>query len=371
MRIVVATTRGFHLGHLARELIAMGRDVTYLTYLPAFRIMRDGIPLKRARSYFLKLQPWSTAALFRHAPSLQRRAVESLFKLADEAFADDLPPCDVFIGLSSMTVKSALVAREKYRAKVILDRGSRHVLSQRELLSGGGGRAVSAVSIERELAGYDAVDYIALPSQHAVESFLERGFAPERLFKNSYGVDFGAFAPSRRPGGPMRLLFVGNWSYQKGCDILASALSANPDWSLSHVGARGDLEFPTLANFASLGHKTHPELREVMTQHHVLVLPSRQDGFGMVLLEALACGLPVIGSAMTGAPDVKARIADKEAVKVVKPADADGLVAAIRDMAAFVERQRADRKLLTEDDRAHFSWAAYARRYDAFLRSIV
>ncbi|MGA2041989.1 MAG: glycosyltransferase family 4 protein [Roseiarcus sp.] len=369
MRIVIATTSAFHLRHLARELIAMGRDVTYMSYLPKFRIRRDEIPLAHARSYFLRLQPWSSAALFRRLPSLQQRAVEAMFARTDEAFARDLPPCDVFIGLSAMAVESARVARRKYGAKVILERGSRHVSSQVELLSAGGQRS-SAVYVARELAGYEIADCIALPSTHAVESFLERGFDPARLFRNPYGVDFASFAPSPRPDGPLRLLFVGSWSYEKGCDALAAVIRADPKLTLTHVGTRGDLAFPALANFTSLGHKTHPELRAVMARHHILLLPSRQDGFGMVLAEALASGLPVIGSAMTGAPDLKAAIGDKEAVTVVEPANADALAGAIRDVAEFVRRRPADRRVLTEDDRVNLSWAAYARRYDAFLRTI-
>lgn len=369
MKIVIATTRGFHLRHLARELIAMGRNVIYMTYLPKFRIRSDGIPLDCAKSYFWRLQPWSTGALSRHLP-FQGCAVEAMFKLTDDAFTRDLPPCDIFIGLSAMAVESARVARQKYGAKVILERGSRHVLSQNELISVGGRPPLSATYIERELAGYEVADYIALPSAHAVESFVERGFDPARLFKNPYGVDFGTFASSPRPEGPMRLLFIGGWTFQKGCDVLANALSANPDLSLTHVGMRGDLDFPNLANFTSLGHKTHREMGDVMAHHHVLLLPSRQDGFGMVLVEALASGLAVIGSSMTGAPDLKELIANKDAVKVVEPADVHALVVAIREMADFVWRQPAGREILTEEDKANLSWAAYARRYDAFLRSI-
>jgi glycosyltransferase involved in cell wall biosynthesis len=371
VRIVIATTSGFHLRHLARELIAMGRDVAYLTYLPNSRIRRDQIPLERARSYFLRLQPWSTAALFRHLPSLQHRAVEAMFKRTDEAIARDVPPCDIFIGLSAMSVESARVARQRFGAKVILERGSRHVLSQNELLSASDGRRLSSVYVERELAGYEIADYIALPSTHAVASFVEQGCNPTRLFKNSYGVDFGTFAPSPRPAGPVRLLFVGGWTFQKGCDVLASVVRANPDLSLTHVGKRGDVDFPRLPNFSSLGHKTHREMRDVMARHHILLLPSRQDGFGMVLVEALASGLPVIGSSMTGAPDLRELIANKDAVKLVEPGGVDALVGAIREMADFVQRQPANREILTESDKSELSWAAYAKRYDAFLRSIV
>ncbi len=370
MKIVIATTRGFHLRHLARELIGMGRDVTYFTYLPYFRIKRDGIPLERARSYFLQLQPWSSAALLRYAPSFLGNSTEVLFARADKAYAHDIPPCDVFIGLSALTVQCAVAAREKYGAKVILERGSRHVLSQIDLLENSGAKPLSPLYIERELAGYRVADYISLPSAHAVQSFPEHGIDRQRLFKNPYGVDFGIFTPTPRPKGPMRLLFIGSWCYRKGCDAIAEMLLKNFHLSLTHVGTRGDLEFPKLPNFMSLGHRSHAELAKVFAQHHALVLPSREDGFGMVLVEALAAGLPIIGSTMTGAQDLRELISKPDAINVVPPADPYALAAAVQKTAAWIDTQPQDRNLLQLSDRSNVSWRAYAQRYDTFLQSI-
>jgi len=370
MKVVIATTRGFHLRHLARELIAIGRDVEYLTYLPRFRIESDGIPLSRAKSYFWQLQPWSAAALFRHLQNLQDVAVERMFELTDRAFARDLPPCDVLIGLSALTVETACVARQKYGAKIVLERGSRHVLSQSELLAGGG-KALGKAYVERELAGYELADYIALPSGHTVESFVERGFDQARLFKNPYGVDLRFFRPSPRPTGAIRLLYVGGWTFQKGCDAFTDVLRAHPELALTHVGMPGDVGFPQLPNFVSLGHKTHGEIREVMAYHHILLLPSRQDGFGMVLSEALASGLPVIGSTKTGAPDLQDLIQNKKAVRLVAPANADDLIRAIQELSRWIETESGGREILTDVDRRNLSWAAYAKRYDEFLRSII
>ena len=370
MKIVIATTRGFHLRHLARELIAAGRDVTYLTYLPQFRVRRDGIPLARARSYFLALQPWTGAALLRYPRRLVERATVALFTRADEAYARDLPACDVFIGLSAMAVRSAKVAREKFGAKIIIERGSRHVLSQRDILAATAGQPLSRDYIDRELAGYELADYIALPSQQAVDSFRERGFAADRLFRNPYGVELGVFAPSQRPPWPLRLVFVGNWSYQKGCDAIAQMLVDHPDLHVTHVGTRGDLAFPIASNFVSLGHKSHVELPQTLRSCHILLLPSRQDGFGMVLLEALAVGLPVIASTMTGGPDLAEMIHERDAVAIVPPADARALADAVRRMEAWLGSRPAKGAILTEADKAGLSWAAYARRFDAFLSTI-
>jgi glycosyltransferase involved in cell wall biosynthesis len=370
MRIVIVTTRGFHLRHLARELIAMGRDVTYFTYMPKRRIRRDGIPVERARSYFLRLQPWSGAALARPVASLVTYATEALFERADRAYARDLPPCDVVIGLSALTLECARVARARHGAKIVLERGSRHVLSQRELIARDGDPPLSQTYVDRELAGYEIADFIALPSRHACDSFRAQGVDSGRLFYNPYGVDLERFQVRPPPGGPFRMVYVGHWSYRKGCDVLSKMLAAAPDLLLTHVGTQGELPFPSTDRFASLGHRGHDELPQILARHHALVLPSREDGFGMVLTEALAAGLPVIASAMTGGPDLLGMVEAKAAIRIVPPDDPQALANAARETAAWLARRGA-KASLPDEDRARLSWRAYAKRYDAFLRSIM
>lgn len=370
MKIVIATTSGFHLRHLARELIASGHNVAYLNYLPWFRNRRDAIPSPNVKSFFWRLQPWSTAALFRPWRALRHAAVESIFHRADEAYAAALPCCDVFIGLSALSDRCAEAARSQFGAKIVIDRGSRHVLSQDALLRAGGGAGLSSRYIDRELASYDRADAIALPSDHAVQSFVANGFSPQKLFKNVYGVDCSRFLPAQRPSGPLRVLFVGQWSRRKGCDALSALLARRPDLTLTHVGSAHDLSFPAQNNFVTLGHLPHPALHHEMTRHHMLVLPSREDGFGMVLSEALASGLAVIGSTLTGAPDLRAQITDKSWIEIVPPADVDALETAISRLEAVLRRQPTDHVPLSESDRAALGWCAYARRYADFLKTL-
>jgi glycosyltransferase involved in cell wall biosynthesis len=293
-----------------------------------------------------------------------------MLELTDDAVARSLPPCDIFIGLSSMSVKSAKVAREKFGAKIVIDRGARHVLSQNDILSKGQANPLSQLYVDRELASYEQADYISLPSEHAVESFVEKGFDRSRLFKNLYGVDLNRFKPTPKPYGAIKLLFVGGWSLQKGVDVLSNAVAQLQNVTLTHVGQRIDAEFPRLPNFTSLGYADHARLRDVFASHHILVLPSRQDGFGMVLTEALASGLAVIGSRMTGAQDLKQMLKKPQFVGLTEPGDVNGLATAIEEMARVISSEPASREILTEADKFGLSWTAYAKRYDDFITSI-
>lgn len=370
MRVSIGTTTGFHLRRLAVELRADGLDALYYSAMPNFRNRRDGLSAGLAESLFWPLFPLSMLALMRGLPGdLQARAVQARLGAVDELIARRLKPCDVFIGLSAMSVRSARRARE-LGAKVIIERGSRHVLSQQELIVAGGGRGLHPDYIARELSGYAEADVITVLSGHAAESFLERGFDRSRLFVCPLGVDLSVFRSTPRPEGRGRLLFVGGWSRQKGVDLLVEAVKQRPDWTLTHVGDVVDVAFPNAPRFRSLGHKDHASLARVMAENHILVLPSRQDGFGMVLLEALAAGLPVVASTMTGGPDIRDAIEAKAHVGLVMAGDSEDLLRGLDEMVEHESAAPEDRERLTPADRESMSWSSYAARYRLLLERL-
>jgi glycosyltransferase involved in cell wall biosynthesis len=138
------------------------------------------------------------------------------------------------------------------------------------------------------------------------------------------------------PGGERSVLAAGRASPEKGFDVLLAAL-ARP----AARGARATLvaEGPTRgaleAQVAELGLGDRVQLRplvprrelfELMATHHLVVVPSRSEGLGMVALEALALGRPVVASAVGGLPEV---VADGADGALVPPDDPDALAAAI------------------------------------------
>lgn len=371
MKTVVATTTGFHLQRLAVELAKQGENLSYLSYTPKFRMRRDGLQEDWAQSIFTPLLPISAFALMRKFP-WQMQAVESMLVRTDEYVARRLLPSDIFIGLSSMAVTSAARARG-LGARVIIERGSRHILSQNRLVSQDGGKPLSTRYIERELASYEQADFITVLSEHAAESFVEEGFSASKIFICPLGVDLRRFVPTVRPSGPLRLLFVGGWSHQKGVDLLIKAVEQRKDWHLTHVGVMSGAQFPhNNPMFNSLGYRNHAQLSQIMAEHHILVLPSRQDGFGMVLLEALASGLPVVASRMTGGPDIRRVLQNPEWVEIVEPRDADALLRGLDEMATREESaQRSGLRIrLTDRDQTFFSWRGYAERYLTFMKQV-
>ena len=258
--------------------------------------------------------------------------------------------------------------KQRYGAAIWLERGSHHIHSQDEILAAIPGRAATEPACDpsrtRRLRTRRSGRHPFVPVE---ESFRRDGSAYAKLFYNPYGVDLAMFPYQREPptdGGPFSLLSIGTWSLQKGCDLLVEAVRKNPGVRLTHVGPIGDLDFPIDDDqFLHVDPAPQPELARFYAAADVFVLASRQDGFGMVLAQALASGLPLICTDRTGGADLAHTPALAARVTVVPHDDVDALAGAI---ARWRDRWHNGEKLpqLAESDREKLSWAAYACRYN-------
>jgi glycosyltransferase involved in cell wall biosynthesis len=365
LNIAIATAGRFHVLDLARELHALGHQVKFYSYLPRARTRRFGLPDES----HVSLLPFALPAIAwgRLMPQLMPRTRErALYALLNRAVMMRLRPCDVFICMSGLYLEAARFAKQRYGARVWFERGSRHILSQDEILASiRGAERPSPLAIRRELAGYALADRVVIPSHHVADSFRQDGTAYAKLFYNPYGVDLAMFPPRREitTRESLSLLFVGTWSFQKGCDLLADAVRGVPGVRLTHVGAIGDLDFPAEDDrFVHVDPVPQPELAPFYAAVDLFVLASRQDGFGVVVSQALATGLPVICTDRTGGADLAQTAALAARITVVPAADADALSSAITEWRNRL-RAGAEFPLLTANDREALSWAAYARRY--------
>lgn len=142
-----------------------------------------------------------------------------------------------------------------------------------------------------------------------IEPFSERvKGAIVRRFPNH--VSIGNFSNLRED---KVLLFVGFPFKRKGVDILIAAFKQvagrHPDWKLKILGWFEDIGElnSAIANHPQIYHHppvTHREMAEHLGSCAALVLPSRSEAMGRVLVEAMACGKPRIGSRVDGIPNV-------------------------------------------------------------------
>jgi glycosyltransferase involved in cell wall biosynthesis len=119
--------------------------------------------------------------------------------------------------------------------------------------------------------------------------------------------------PLDRKEGVRKLLFIGSNFVVKGLDTLVTAIAALPSAHLSIAGVEQitfKSKFPHLAvripghRVSFCGRVERELLRRIMWTSDLLVLPSRSEALGVVLLEAIAAGLPVVASRVGGIPEI-------------------------------------------------------------------
>jgi glycosyltransferase involved in cell wall biosynthesis len=355
--------------HLGRELAELGHNVDVYAYIPRMVVKRYSPGGVTYHSLFGATFPSSFFALSRISRSRQLNSTEYLLKQVDGIISRRMGECDVYIGLSGMAVESLKFAKQRYGSLTICDRGSAHVLVQKETLEVSPNSKLNESYVQRELEGYGLADLIAVPSLFAKNSFLDQNITEERIFLNNYGVNLTRFSKLQTvkslDEARIRILFVGGWGYRKGCDLITASLNHNIDFEVTHAGTPGDLPFPLSDRFRSIGHIDNCDLASIYQTHDVLVLPSREDGFGMVILEALASGTPVVASKNSGGPDVKRNITNQDFVQIMNNSVADELTHCVR--MAFRAGRENQHSRLSESDVNYFSWGAYAKRYERFL----
>lgn len=362
MRVAIASLGRFHVLDLGRELAAQGEDVRFYSYVPRRRAERFGLPGAAHRGllpFVAPLLAWQHKAP-RLAPGAQEKAMAHAL---DAAVIARLAPCDVFICMSGMYLAAARYAKERYGARIYLERGSQHICAQRRLLrAAGAARQPSDFIVARECEGYALADRIVVPSTPVVESFArEAPHLTRKLFLNPYGVDLGLFpqGEARPAGGAPRVLFVGAWSRRKGVDVLVEAIRRLPAARLTHVGGPGDAPFPKRdAQFEQVGPVPQWQLATHYARADVFVLASREEGLALVQPQALASGLPVVCTTQTGGADLGLSDELRARINVVPPGDAGALADALCTALAAPARGP-----LPEADRQLLSWSAYGARY--------
>jgi len=175
-------------------------------------------------------------------------------------------------------------------------------------------RTLHSFARERRMAG--RCDFLLAIGHQSRTWHRRAGFRPERIFDFCYVVEPPAAIETAPPAheGPVSLLFVGQLNRGKRVDILLQAASdlTTREWELQIVG-----DGPELAALADMsrqlgiadqvrfpGAKSNAEVRQMLAETDLLVLPSHWDGWGAVVSEALMGGARVVCSDFCGAADL-------------------------------------------------------------------
>lgn len=164
--------------------------------------------------------------------------------------------------------------------------------------------------LRKEEAEYLLATRLLCPSDFVVKTFLDKGYVKEKLARHIYGFDEKMYFPSsepRDPNRPFTMLFVGVCAVRKGVHYALEAWLKSP--------ASKDGEFLVAGEFLPAYREklapmlSHPSVRvlghrndvpELMRKSDILVLPSIEEGFGLVITEAMGSGcVPLASEACT------------------------------------------------------------------------
>jgi len=313
MIVHVSSPTTFWALDLARQMARLGHLGKFYTGLPASMTRR--LPEKMVCRQPLLLGPHYIARKL-HSYRLQQVLGWPTAELFDVWLASQVASCEVFHCLSGVGLRAHRVAKRRYGALTVCDRGSSHISYQDDLLRdeferwGMPYQGTDPRVIEKEQSEYQECDLITVPSEFDRRSFIERGVPAAKVAKIPFGVDLREFHPISKRNKTFRVLYVGQIAMRKGIPYLLEALATLrvANFELILIGsllpeARGILAHYG-EGFKYLGPKPRAELYHYYSQASVFVIASIEEGLAMVMAQAMACGLPVIATTNTGAEDL-------------------------------------------------------------------
>jgi len=331
---------GMHgLGYIANQVVRGALRHGYLNTLIADGYVGDEVPdrcLHLVENADKRLAPRSLSGRVTERLTVRRALIDALY---DRYASQVIPACNVFHGFAAMSL-SSIKAAAKNGARTVLDNPNSHPMFLYDLmkeefeLCGQRMPITDKWQARRAAAEIELADKIPVLSTFAQRTFLDRGIPKDKLVFNPYGVDTETFRPGLKLDDVFRVVFCGQISLRKGVHYLLDAWESIPyvNSELLMVGLVTYEGIPIMQKAAALSrvkHIQHTEsqahLSSLYKSGSVFVCPSVEDGFAMVVTEAMACGLPVIVTENTGARDL------------VKNGE-NGFIVKIRDATAIKDR---------------------------------
>lgn len=225
--------------------------------------------------------------------------------------------------------------------------------------------------------GSDVMEFPRYPRLRRMLEAILRGSAVTTVSREmaQHVAPFGVtarFIPNgcradREPEGERikgRVLFVGRLTAVKGLDVLAKAVRQVPGATLEVIGGTPDPEAASWLDGSGAiarGAIATPEVREAMRRADVLCVPSRREGWPLVIMEAMASGLPVVASRVGGVPEI---VTSDALGRLVAPDDVGALTRALAE-ALETRWDRAKIRAAVEP----YEWGKIAEQYLDVYRS--
>lgn len=382
MKVNFSTGRPAHVALPANLLAARGVRVTIYTaaYRSRFRQLTSNVQLKFVPQVVSTFH-FLTGV---HLPRTLQRADTVAY---DHLVSLRMSECDIFWGMASGALESGRAARGM-GARFLLDRACPHMDFQQATVR----IECEALGVpyhpepswfrDRQLAEYEEADIILVPSQYSRRSFSPE-LQPKILVAPLFGrIDPPVSEPSRlatlhgapETGRPFTFGMVGGQPLRKGFLYLLQA------WEKLHseesrLLLRTDAplhRFPALSRLLDrLPNVEVVRYRDNMSDFYrrcdAFVMPTVDDGFGMVLLEAMAHGLPAITTTHCGAAEL---FTPERDLLVVPPQNSEALAEAMHRLcvsSALRDHLRTHALSRLEEIQGQGDYALYSKALDHVL----
>ncbi|MUH35592.1 glycosyltransferase family 1 protein [Zobellia amurskyensis] len=320
MKVTQITPGRFHHFHLARQMQKHGLLDKIFTGYPKFKLKDEsGIPLEKIKTF-----PWVQTPYMKRSllgldkyDKINKEWIWLLVQTLDKYAAKSIKTRGVLTALSSNGLHSGR-KMQSLGGIYICDRGSSHISFQNEILANEYERwgfkwiGIDERILEKEQEEYLLADYITIPSQFVMDSFIQKGIDKNKLKKIPYGARLDRF---KKIGDPVknkfRVLWVGGVSLRKGFMYALNAFKEfkHPNKEFIVIGhvsreIKSLIERENLENVIFKGIVANSQLLEYYSCSDVFLLTSLEEGLAMVQGEALACGCPIIATPNTGSQDL-------------------------------------------------------------------
>ena len=319
LNYILSNPGKFHHFEVGKILYKRNQLKKIICGYPWFKLKNESIPKKLVASHgFLRIlqEPIISSSYFNKLNSFVNQLNAKNIDRATCNHIDNINDIDVLLALSGSGLNSGkkMVKNNKI---YICERGSSHIIYQNNILSDeckeytNKNFKIDSWVIERELEEYENADIILTPSNFVKKTFEKFNISKAKVL--NYGVNTESFFKDsniKKSQKYFDILFIGQISLRKGLHYLIDAFHKfkHPNKRLHIVGSHTlDKDFFENKikgdNIIYYGHVDYLKLNNIVNKSHILVLPSIEDGFGLVVLFAIAAGCPVIASVNTGASE--------------------------------------------------------------------
>lgn len=346
----------------AEALASIGHKVIVMSLDGRFLLHRRKIGLEHQQIngveyYDYYLYPQKLTDILSHALTLyiQDNLIQNLYRIIEKKHGKP----DIIFGQMFINTRMGICLSQKYNIPIV---GIEHLGRFNDANLDNWGHTKK----DAEYTYHNI--HTAIAVSHKLKESLYRHFSiTADVVPNLLGKEFYYTAPNNNEA--FTIVSVGRLDHGKGFDLLIQALLKIKDklpqnWQVKIIGSgewrdilQREINTSNLQNnIVLLGQKNKQEIVQLLQQSDLFVLPSRSETFGVVYIEAMACGLPIIATDCGGPRD----IVTKDNGLLIPNEDVDALGEAILYMVENIDKY--DRKAIAEDCQARFSPKVVAKQ---------